>query len=845
MILLISFASASFVVGNTSSITDRYAPGTSIKGWINISFQNENLNSIFSVDSKNVSLSDLLNHSLNSNYDYSCTPLDCTSDYTPSNSQTTKTIDLQKGQTAFVGISLNKNIKSIDTMSFVVQSDAVSSCSNQFYIDVLADGIIELKNNQTSSEFCSSSNNYGCFDMGRVESTSEYLIKENYICQKYNISESPGIRFGIWIRNLSSSETLTVGLSKADNFGEELATCNLPSASSSGGEVFCDINYTIENKNEYYVCVYSNNGLGKCSVRGYSLNNTGCAFSGTEVPSKHEGAYQMFIKEKKFGKPVTMQFSEDVSSDVEEYLIKKYETLDCLGKECVIPIKITARENQIITIKNLVFSYQETLGDTTESKLYDLSEIPTKINSEYQQFYLDNGNFSVSKSLGNYTLNLLLNDKKVFTKKVLIEAFPTINRISPVKTASAYPTTFSVETNSSISSYEWNFGDNATQESTTKSIKHTYALPGNYSLNVKITDFNGRSTSKTVSVLVDSPITITKTILAEDKKNLESIKNMTGIDDFSKETILSLLNLTEAELKLNELEIKFNNSNSTEEYNEILTALLGINIPEKIIITASSPSIGFYPQAEFVNFDVQPILGENYSQERYTDYSDALFFWSQENVETKVSIKEWSAVYESQETPLIKIFEVSVTGKKTFESTPYLIIKKLYNIKFAGSYGQKEDGDYYYIELKDRKNVIAFSTTEEIDFATLPVFVSPNTDGLNVEQLGTGEDNTAKKWIIFGLIIIGLFGVGFAVYWIMQRWYQKRYEDSLFKNKNNLYNIMTYITNSKKQGITEENIIMNLKKAKWSGEQIKYAMRKYYGKKIPGIINSEDKSQKK
>ena len=47
---------------------------------------------------------------------------------------------------------------------------------------------------------------------------------------------------------------------------------------------------------------------------------------------------------------------------------------------------------------------------------------------------------------------------------------------------------------------------------------------------------------------------------------------------------------------------------------------------------------------------------------------------------------------------------------------------------------------------------------------------------------------------------------------------------------------MTYIQNAKKKAMPRDEIIKNLKKADWTGEQIRYALNKYEGKKIAGII---------
>ena len=65
----------------------------------------------------------------------------------------------------------------------------------------------------------------------------------------------------------------------------------------------------------------------------------------------------------------------------------------------------------------------------------------------------------------------------------------------------------------------------------------------------------------------------------------------------------------------------------------------------------------------------------------------------------------------------------------------------------------------------------------------------------------------------------------------MQEWYKRRYENYLFKNRNNLYNLISYIENSKKKGMKDGEITSKLKKSRWKSEQISYVMRKYSGKR--------------
>ena len=53
----------------------------------------------------------------------------------------------------------------------------------------------------------------------------------------------------------------------------------------------------------------------------------------------------------------------------------------------------------------------------------------------------------------------------------------------------------------------------------------------------------------------------------------------------------------------------------------------------------------------------------------------------------------------------------------------------------------------------------------------------------------------------------------------------------MFKNKNDLYNIANYIANAKKRGLDNSQIHESLRKSKWSPEQIRYALKKYTGKR--------------
>jgi len=170
-----------------------------------------------------------------------------------------------------------------------------------------------------------------------------------------------------------------------------------------------------------------------------------------------------------------------------------------------------------------------------------------------------------------------------------------------------------------------------------------------------------------------------------------------------------------------------------------------------------------------------------------------------------------------------------VREKKEIDYDYFLIMPKL-NGFYSDSEFRSENG-YIYINLKKQKTV-SFSTTEDIDVVDLPAFISPPISKLSVgDTTLPPEKNKPDKWLIFGLVMFALLVVAVIVYIILREWYKKKYESHLFPNRNDLYNLANYIHNAKRKGMSNKDIEENLKKAGWSGEKIRYAMRKYAGKR--------------
>src|SRR4030042_5601960 len=104
IIVSINFAIAEFTLGKpASNIEKNYGQGDVVKGWINISFKNQDPASLLNGFNKNIKLLDFLDLTGTS---YSCFPADCGDTYSSSIGGTEKILNFATGDEKLVGIKL-------------------------------------------------------------------------------------------------------------------------------------------------------------------------------------------------------------------------------------------------------------------------------------------------------------------------------------------------------------------------------------------------------------------------------------------------------------------------------------------------------------------------------------------------------------------------------------------------------------------------------------------------------------------------------------------------------------------------------------------------------------------
>ncbi|HEA46657.1 MAG TPA: PKD domain-containing protein [Candidatus Pacearchaeota archaeon] len=832
--------SASFVLGDANhSLREIYGPSENISGWVNISFTNENTNSILSDTLGNsIELFELINKSINSGYSYSCNPLGCLTDYNAENGETTKTFTLNSGNSTLYGLKFTGNVITVNSVNFDLQSDAPVSCESQIKVDIFDDGEIDYTNeNIFSGAGCSNLKSYGCFDAGA--STEEPSINTVPYCQKIELSESPGFEVGAWVQNVSGNLLLKMEVYDLES-GVPLASCALPDFSGTG-EISCTIDYPLKESEEHFVCISAIGGTGNYKIKMNSNPSPGCGFYGLPPQTNNPAAYGIFAEGKNFDAVGTLSVQNSLPSGntmgglVNQYILDNYGSFNCTSG-CVVPIRFISGENQNLTISGLSANYEKTSGLLSENKFFDLTETPAKINSGFGKFFLNNGGFSVPSTKGNYTFNLELNSENVFSEKVSVADVPEIDSLTPISTASGFPTEFSVGITSSreVVNYFWDFGDGGIGTTTVNKVTHTYSSIGEYDLLVTAVDNGSFSSSRTFVINVSSPKNLINRTLKSTKENIDRIKTqILSFDLFTQQSIDSALGLDSAESEIERLEELFKNSTNETEYSSIVRDLIIINIPQSVLESESTSSpITFFPDRDDIELGIlERITGETFNSSNENGYLNGVILWNQENIDSKIDFKEISGEFKTSVEPIVRIFEFEVDEKKDIGGSYFLIMPKLEGLMFGGGVSSNEEGGFVYVDLSGVRNgKVSFSTTEDVDFLNLPAFISPGFSRLSVLDILPPEDKEDSRLTIFILSIVLLVVIAGIVYVILRSWYKKKYEDYLFKNKNDLYNIVNYVHNAKKKGLGGKEIGDHLKKAKWSSEQIKYVMKRYVRK---------------
>jgi len=818
LILICIFLITGVIAGfdySAHKITKEYSRGDLITGYVNLSLEDESAKTLLTSNLEgNITLINLLKeNNLIEGGDFDCDPLGCKSDFSILNE--INSIDLIEED--YVGFLVTGNIDSINSISFKIESDKGESCFEQIFVDLLADNENILINDAYTNIKCGV-RDYGCFE---DENTEEATITTTPYCHNITLPMSPAFSLGARVKDSVDESGLIMSL--YDKEWRFLADCELPKQSLAVEDLECIVEHSIKKADSFFVCINSDNSISKYKIKTESKNSCGCA--GIECfPETTD--FEIFAQPMQFDKvnfninDVLFEQSTGIPlrTYIHDYLFENYNS-EC-GNGCVVPIRLSGGNQKVSFSEILVEYFADGILKSSE-KIFAIEEREAIINSEIIKLELENAGFKINNEKA---FTLYLGGERIFTENLNVSSSFDFD-ISPRFVAIGVNTVFEASGyGKNLSSSKWNFeGD--VKQSTNNKIAHRFLEEGTFDLKVTLTREDNVVSSKNFKIIVGDAKSAVNETLDDYNTRLDSIdKTLNNYPIWLQEIIEREINLEENKAEIERLENEYKKSSN---YTEIILDLIELEIPKSINVTkkSSSPLIIGYE-----NMDVSIIEEISSNQAEDSELKEAIVIWMQENVDGEIDYEEITAFFDSESDVIATRYNLDVNQKT---DSAYLVIGySLNGVEFDTDYNENSIEGGTYILLEGGRRNIAFAIADEISPQELGVYISPLIDSLEIDFGDIREfEEKGFNWTFFVISLIILLIIGLIVYILLQEWYKKNYEHSLFKKEEDLYNLINFIFNARNSGLNDGQIKLKLKQSKWSLEQIKYAIRKLDGKR--------------
>ncbi|MCX8158723.1 MAG: hypothetical protein N3D20_00275 [Candidatus Pacearchaeota archaeon] len=832
LLVIISFVSASFSFKN-ENLQRTYVGGEMIKGFINISFSNENAHSLLTSNfNGTITLIELLKkNNFIENNDYICSRKKCEIDYKAD--EEINSLNLNDDDSKIIGFKLTGNNVEISSLKLSLATNADASCEREILIDVLDRNESFIQSTKKTKDICEEEY-FGCFDEN--EDTSYVIISESGYCEKIELPPAPAYMIGAKVKNGTATAKLTMKL--YDGSWNELGECELPKNSQNIEKLTCQVNYSNKEKKEFMICISSSSEDAEYQIRSEESRET----CGTDnMGSSYNIDFEIFAKKVKFAPIGILSINETTFSEqndgnnlndyIDSYIEEKYER-NC-SNGCIIPFRIYGN-SQTITKESATLKYREGSGRVlrTTGAIYSIEKEDAKITTKRAlNINIEKAGFFIPLLSTAKQLLIYLDNKMILPKAIPINVTKGFDfDISPKEVSIGIVTYFNIITTENITSSKWNFGDGTIETFDGKGAVHKYVgLPigtNEYSVEVIVTRKDGVISKKIFKIGIEPLSESAKTLLNISNSKITKLNSkINSYPEWIGDLIKTKLNFDNMNSVITKGKIAILNASTNDDYMAIINQMLGLEIPDEIISKEIgkdiNPVVGF---EKIETSAIEQISNKKVSSDKKAELKEAIIKWMARNANMKLEYEKIFQIDENGEKILLSKLVIDVNPKEK----AYLIINyPLNSIKFNGNYSESAIGSFSYIPIKEPK-IIEFAIMDNVNVGDLGIYLSPTIDKVYVQAEVVKEEFNWSRFITWMIV---LFVIAFIIYIVMQEWYKRYYEKSLFKNKDDLYNLINFIYNAKKAGMKDEELRNKLSDAKWKGEQITYALRKAEGKR--------------
>jgi PKD repeat protein len=856
---------------NNSFIEKEYFAGDVVRGVLNISFD-EQQNAYFSsnLGSDKMRVLDVLEDmSYVNGGAFSCEPLDCGSFYQAYDSESEKTITMGDEKEIY-GFKIQKNglVTSVQNFSFVVDVYADKDCENQIFIDIFDDGIIDFYNqnyslgDDCSDYFSDEIDDLGCFDSDETSDVAP--IGRDYYCELMkDIPPAAGYEIGANLVMDESGGALNFAIFPADGGCDALARTSSTNL-EEGGEVGGFVGYSVADPFDALVCIRSDiEHEDYYSIAMEEDGDTcGTVFESCDDVSEGnlDADYDIYIKPQAYDSIGQVTFNaatyeaitgRDLMDDLEDYLNRTYGN-NCSGDDgCVIPFSMWGKdsaEGYAQKIYSAELKYRASSSSGIEKKIFEVRKNLPKISSNFLKIDLSKLGFEVPDTSSKQTIRLYLDGNELI-KEIVHISTGFVFDISPHFAFIGRTTSFSASTNLTIASSVWDFGDGSQKEIVQgKSATHAYSQEGEYVVTTTlIRPLLTQNSTRRFKVIVGDAYKSADILLKDYESRLSNVQsNINQYPEWMRESISQAVGIDAKKTVIQSKRGEFNSlgmNAKNESYIGVVNGLLSIDMPYSVFTKSSGSLPGIIGLGNIMVSPIEEISGTTATDQE--DLKARIIQWMDENYDLTISFETLAIKGDEEDKNVLNRYKILISKKAGANPEPaFLIINHPKSDMVFASQGSDfletsvSGAAYLNLDSTAPSNVEFLIAGDAPSVMDLGVYISPELGvlGANSKEIVNCWSNNCDEGgnFLWGRFIIGmsiLIILFFAVYIILQTWYKRNYEKHLFPNPNDLYNVLNFIYNSRRNGLRDSEIKDSLEKRKWDKEQVGYAFKKLAGKR--------------
>jgi len=837
------FAAASVVV-KSFSLEDVYYPDDPLKGSVNLNVLNEKFNSLInSSDSEEILFGELLKK--DGSLDYECSNLECYNKYSFSSGSNSLELNVLEGEDSYLGFVLYGSNVKVNGLSFDLESDFGEGESIPLFIDFFEGDVWTFS--EFSDEF--SNRDSGCYDS--VYGKEGPLIRTSSYCEIISIKDTGALKVGAYVSE-DDDKNLRMNVYPYEGGFPEGSCLFNPNTEDSClieadlGEIFAS--------GEYQVCVEAPSP-SDYKIFEEALGSK-CGFVYEYGPYSSVKDYGIFLQTAKYAGGSSLDKGDfDFSSLktwADEFISERYGG-DC-SSGCVLPLKIYGIP-QGIEISEVAIDYTTKVGDYEENQIYSLDVIPSLVNFNGT---IDLGLTGfIPKKSGTYSI--YFNGEKIFSDLINVLSVPVVVSVSPLSPPAGLPVEFRVNTFYSgprdLLEYTWEFGDGKSVQTKNSSVVHTYNTIKNYTLKVRASVGVGLSSEKSFNISAVDPSEAINSTLLEKRAYLDGIEeDINSLGLWYESSLISESRINFYRGELDKIEGSFLNPGNGSSVLDVALKLYSLDVPVGFETNVGAGELSLSDSLGIVDPDIIAGL-EGASLKNLDEYRQLILDWQETNIDFRGSTEDYSLLFlDGSRENFFTNYRLDLISRGS-EKSYLVVLGSGFSFKDLSSVKSAKGSSVVEIGPREQK-IVEFYTNGP---GSLDFFVSPSLKdvviGSNIDETCNfnsvceeeyGENpSTCRsdckptgKAIFYVFVAFLLFLI---IYTLVQVWYKKNYENYLFSDKKQLYNLLMYVTNAKTRGLREGRIEKELEKKGWSKERISYIIRKSNGKSIslPEIVPIE------